>query len=547
MQAIFRAPHYVVGHRNPDTDAVVSAHVMAWLYRQISADQAAVPIRLGDCNPQTVWLFAGAGVPLPKLRLSCRYFANELARHIPVVSPQTPLCKVLAAIQRSGCGFAAVCADDHHPIGILSDRHPRTSLLLQCNVEDFLGTLLQFHHLISGLPLLPLNHPTPPQISRIEVILHKHQFAGKWDAQTAIIIGDRDLLLNTIHQNPPGAVIFTNMDTARAQAAAGKMPCPCYLYAGSVIQLCSQLSGCFPASAALEESFITVDAADDSREVERRLRKAPDGVVVLDSDSKLLGAITAQMLIEAPTPMVTLVDHSESLQSIEGLDEAQIVAIIDHHRLGDIESIAPLEMDVRPVGSTATVIYQRILAHNIEPPADIARLLLGAIVADTLLLVSPTTTNADRSAATALAALANLDLQTFGRDVLRCNDQLASAAAQSLVTRDCKTFQGSGITFLASQIETVDLQLLDSTRATDLKQALADQAQRHACAFAVLMVTDVLQSSSRVCVISQSSRWLKLLQPQTGVDPNGFWLEANMVSRKKQLIPWILKQISSAS
>lgn len=540
-------PHFVVGHTHPDTDAIVSAHVLAWMHRQLDADARAFPARLGEANRQTTWLFNSAGIALPPLRSSCLAHASEIARAAPVVDADTPLREALEAIQRSGAPCAVVCDDNRSPLGIISDRHPRTNYLLQCNVEDFFGTLLSFRHIVSGLPLTPLKDQPMPKTHRLEVVMHKHTFAGSLEPHTALVIGDRDLLLEVLARTSPAAVIIAGVPPLRAGAIADQLPCPAFLFSGSVVNLCARLAGCLPCSAALETTFSAVPATTDLAILEKKVRASPHGVLVTDADGRFIGTLSADTLLRAPTPLVSLVDHSERRQSIAGLERAEVVEIVDHHRLGDVETPAPIAIDVRPVGSTATVLHARANEAGLSLPPDIARLLLGALISDTLLLSSPTTTAVDEAAATQLAAAAGVDLKAFGLAVLRQNDELHSASPEQLVARDCKEFAHGDTTFLLAQVETVHLDALDATRAEDLRESLLRRVRRQRAAFGLVMVTDVLRTCSDLILAADEAHWKTLLgmptTPAPETDASGIWRMEGMVSRKKQLLPLVFARL----
>lgn len=541
------APHYIVGHKNPDTDSVVSAEVLAWIYRERSNDSENVlPVRLGPLNRQTSWLFKQAGRMPPVLRESCLYTAEEIARPVPVVCPDTPLREALETMQRSGSDFVVVIDDARHPIGIVSDRTQRTNYLLQCNIEDLIGTLLDFEHIIKGLPLTSLNTGKTPVVNRLEVPMHKHSITGNWDQETAIVIGDRDLLLDAIAANPPAAVILTGVSYTRAKELTSRITCPVYLYSGSVISMMTRLTGCFPASEAMVDDFAAIDGSLREDDISRKIKKSPNGLLVIDADGCVIGSVSAMDILRLKRPKLSLVDHSERGQAIHGLTDAEIIEIIDHHRLGDVETIQPLSIDARPLGSTASILYERIKEANIEMPADIAKLLLGALLSDTLLLTSPTSTASDRVRAEELAVIAGVDLHEFGIEVLRQNDELPDGKAESLVSRDCKPFTFEGVNFLAAQIETVDLSILTDPRSAELSQAFARQVQQAGMEFGALLITDVLKSRSRIIIVSEDTHWQNIHMPNDLIQNEQAWVIDEFVSRKKQLIPLLLTNIKQA-
>jgi len=541
---IKNAPHYTVGHKNPDSDTVVSAYVLAWLHNKLNDEDLVTPLRLGKVNKQTEWIFKQAQAELPTLRESCLYYAHEVAKNVPKITIETPLREALEMMQKADTSFVAVVNSEDHPIGIVSDRTQRTNYLLQCNIEDFIGTLLDFAHIVKGLPLTPLKPEVRPQIEHIQVAIDDLDNKD-WENGTAVIIGKSQIAIDQLIKNPPDAVIVTEADRIFADDINEKLECPVYYYSGSLISMLIRLPGCFPASAALVKEFVSVDKNALENEFSQKIKESPWGLMVVDETGKVFGSISAMDIFNTPRPKISLVDHSEKGQSIDGLQEAEVQEIIDHHRLGDIETIQPLRMDVRPLGSTASILYDCIVDANLEIPTSIAKLLLGALIADTLLLTSPTCTRIDKKIAIQLAASAEVDLRDFGLEVLRQNDELTSASPEYLVRKDCKSFTYDQTSFLASQIETVDLCVLDEQRMSNLKNAFGNHVLQSGVNFGILMITDVIQSKSKIIIVSDSSKWEQILVPEDVLKASKPWIIEQFVSRKKQLIPLVLKTIKN--
>jgi Inorganic pyrophosphatase/exopolyphosphatase len=290
----------------------------------------------------------------------------------------------------------------------------------------------------------------------------------------------------------------------------------------------------------------SIDVEATEEEISRALKKSTLGVMVLDDEGRVSGTISAMDLLNLKRPKISLVDHSERGQSVDGLADAELIEIIDHHRLGDVETIQPLYIDVRPLGSTASILYERIKEADLQLIAPIAKLLLGALISDTLLLTSPTCTESDRKRAKELAEMAEVDLRSFGIEVLRQNDELTTASPEKLVRRDCKHFAFEGQTFLAAQIETVDLAALTPQREQDLLKAFSLEIHRENVDFGALMITDVLQNKSWILIVSEDPKWTAIHIPKQLKDSGSPWIEEGFVSRKKQLIPLLLNNIKQA-
>jgi manganese-dependent inorganic pyrophosphatase len=306
--------------------------------------------------------------------------------------------------------------------------------------------------------------------------------------------------------------------------------------------LVTQLPRAIPVGRVMSTQAPTAGPDDLLEDLRSLFVRTPHALPVVDADKKLLGMISRREALQPPRRGLVLVDHFERTQTVRGWDGAEIVQIIDHHRVGGLETVEPARVDCRPLGSTASILALRFEEAGLSPEPAEAKLLLGALVADTLLLTSPTTTAADRGLAPRLAALAGVDLASFGREVLSRNDGLATETPAALVTRDLKEFSRGETRFLLGQIETVDLGLLDESRSRALCEALDAARGRAGAAFALTMVTDVLRGVSRLLLVDPDERRARHLlegaQPPTGV-------ERAIVSRKKQLVPLVMERLAS--
>lgn len=536
-------PHYVTGHRNPDTDSLASAVAYAWYLRHSGTIPHARPVRLGEAGPQAKWVFAQAGIDLPLLKPDCRYRVGDVIRRVETLPPEAPLGKALEHIHR-GLTDAVPIVRDGRLVGIVSDRSAKTSYLIQCNVEEMIGTLLSFSHLVRGLDLKSLNGlPVPDKSTRLVFLNTEPGHETRGFAEGAIVVaGNQPSMLERAVSDGASGII--HVGSAHPPPYVAKFPIPAFHYAGSMGAFVSQLTSCFPCAEAMEDAFPILNMGQVVSEVGALFSKAPYSLPVTDDEDVFQGLLSARDIVALKKVTVSLVDHFERNQTIKGIDEAIITDIIDHHRIGDIESIQPLRVDCRPVGSSATILFSRCREGRLSLPADIALLLLGALVSDTLKLGSPTTTEMDRVAARSLAKTAGVDFDTFANEVLRQNDHLLTDPAEELVGRDCKQVSHSGHTFLAAQIETVDLGMLTDARAGELRAAFTARVLNTGAAFGALMVTDVLEKRSRIILTTDGDFALGALLPEghAAIDP--VWESDGWVSRKKQLIPYLLEKLN---
>lgn len=294
--------------------------------------------------------------------------------------------------------------------------------------------------------------------------------------------------------------------------------------AAALIQPCRSLVDEVPTFSARER-------LSDHREA--LLRRDADEFPVIDEEGRYLGMVTRGRLQDPPRARLILVDHNELSQAVNGAEEAEIVAVLDHHRLGNPPTAVPIPFTVEPVGSTSTLVAEQCLEQTLELPGGMAGMLLSGILSDTLVFRSPTTTERDRDAAEWLAGLVQVDLHSYGAELLRAGSRVAARPASEIVDADRKTLEIGGRSVSIGQVEVVDLQEL-SPRREELLAALQDRREREALALACLMVTDVVTGRSRL--LCQGDLPVLTLLPFARVGEGEFDL-GEMVSRKQQFVP----------
>jgi len=289
-------------------------------------------------------------------------------------------------------------------------------------------------------------------------------------------------------------------------------------------------------------SFASSGRIRDS--LNRVLRAEGDDFWVVDDNGMYVGVCRQREVLNPPRLRLILVDHNEPGQAVNAIEEAELIEILDHHRLGTTTTHVPIRFTIDVVGSTSTLVSERIEDSGLSAPPPLAGLLLAGLLSDTLLLTSPTTTDRDKQAVERLSRwamvkggpLASETIQTFGEGVLHAGSGIATRDPAEVVNTDIKVYEAGGYSFAISQAEVTDLlQLEDHLDA--LKQALLDLRDRRGLDFAMLMVTDVVRGSSRLLVTDEIPILSELPYPRS-VD--GTYHAEDVVSRKKQLLPVVL-------
>ncbi len=278
--------------------------------------------------------------------------------------------------------------------------------------------------------------------------------------------------------------------------------------------------------------------------ISRLLRYEGDNFFVTNESGVYKGVCRQREALNPPRIKIIMVDHNEARQALAHIEEAELVEILDHHRLGNPSTHVPIRFTVDIVGSTSTLVSEKMEEAGLSAPPRIAGLLLAGLLSDTLILTSPTTTERDEKAAKRLSRwafvhggpLEDETVQTYGEQVLSAGAGLSSRTPEEIVSTDMKLYDGGNYRFAVAQAEVTDLQQL-AKYLKKLKVALEDLRAKQAVDFAMLMVTDVVRGSSQLLIINEPPELNDLPYPR---QPDGTRLAKGVVSRKKQLLPGVL-------
>ncbi len=255
---------------------------------------------------------------------------------------------------------------------------------------------------------------------------------------------------------------------------------------------------------------------------------------VVDEKGVVLASITKSTLLDFSRKRVILVDHNERGQSIKGVDEAEIIEVIDHHRIAEITTASPLYLRIEPVGCTSTIIAKMYREKNIPIPRPIAGIMLSAILSDTLLFNSPTCTDLDRAMADMLANIASVDMMQYGQQMLVAGSNLADMSPEEIINTDRKRFSMGKYKVMISQINTGDYKGMFSQLTPVLNQMAAD-CEAEGFDLAVLMISDILLGGSELLIAGKAR---KLAEAAFGIAPDDISkFFPGVFSRKKQVVP----------
>jgi manganese-dependent inorganic pyrophosphatase len=538
---------YVCGHRSPDTDSIAAAIGYAELKNRLDDGTTDyVPVRLGVVNAQTQWLLDRSQAPVP-VHLAHAYLRvrDVMRTSFPVAGRSDPVRSVGLLMASEGMDLVPIVDEDGVLTGLLTERALARRYIRESREASRLDVPTPVSSIVDVLEGELLAGDAEVEIKgRVWVQAMHSTSDSKVQPGDVVVIGDRPKATQAALANGIALLVLSNgtrPTDAILGIAAEQGTCvvvsPLDSYVTSRMITLSE-----PCRALAEEDPLTVGRDDLVRDISEEIKNVHyRAAVAVDRDGRPIGLVTRSDLVNPRPRRVLLVDHGERAQSVPGIEDAEIVEILDHHHIGSIETKLPVTAIFDPVGSTSTLVVERFRQAGAEPAPPTATMLLGAIVSDTVLLTSPTTTERDHHATAYLEWLLRIDAQEFGREMYEHSSDVADVAAADLVTRDLKEYElDGGRTLSVAQIETVGRAVFD--RAEELLSAAEAHRVRREHVLFALMLTDILAQHTRLLVTGNEALAERAFD--TPVQDGAIELPGVM-SRKKQVAPGLLATASA--
>jgi len=531
-------PLLVIGHQNPDTDSICAAIAAADLWRQ-RGESGAFPGRQGEATAQTRYILERFGLPLPPLVSDVRRRVRDvMTTPALTVRPDQPLIDAGRLIQSHDVRALPVVDNTGQPVGIISvDNFAR--LFFEGLDPDLQDTIpLDLENIIRALGGKVLV-AAPDRVLRDKVMvaaMRVESMQKRVEPDCLIVLGDREDAQRAAIEAGAGAIIVTgNLPVSEAIITLAQahrvtvISSPHHTY--TTIRL---LNASIPVSHIMRTDIQTVLEDDLLTEI-RPLLTQQRSLPVLDAAGRVIGVVSRTSLIKDVRHRVLLVDHNERAQTIDGLEEAELVGIIDHHRLADIQTGQPILFRCEPVGCTCTILWEMYGESGLLPPPALAGLMLAAILADTVVFRSPTCTERDRRAARALAGLARLDPVTLGHEIMQAGSNLSGRSAREILTGDFKEFTLAGQRFGVGTLETMERASVEARREELLAELLAWR-EKEGYAALLFAILDVPAGETELLLAGEAARLAGAFGRP--LNPDGHSLTfPTILSRKKEIIP----------
>jgi manganese-dependent inorganic pyrophosphatase len=541
-------PVFVIGHRNPDTDSICSAIAYANLKTKTTGREH-IPARAGHLNEETQYVLDYFKVAVPVyLRDVSQQVKDIEIRKTEGVSQDISLKKAWTLMKEAGVVTLPVTNQENELEGLIT-----------------IGDITKSYMEVYDSTVLAMAHT---KYRNILETLDGEMIVGDEDAvfeqgKVLIAAANPDLMENYI--DPKDLVILGNRYESQLCAIEMKAGCIVVCEGAPVsvtIQKLASENGCnvistphdtYTVARLMNQSmpisyfmtrenlntFKTEDFLDTIRDVmaQKRHRDFP----ILDEDGKYVGMISRRNLLNAPKKNVIMVDHNEKGQAVDGIENADILEIIDHHRLRSVETITPVFFRNQPLGCTATIIYEMYQEKNVEVDKVTAGLLLAAIMSDTLMYRSPTCTAKDKEVAEALAKIAGISPEDLAVAMFRAGSNLKDKSDSEIFYQDFKKFSMNDIKFGVGQINSMNSdELLEIGER--LQHFMEETIATTGLQMLFFMMTDIVKESSYLIYMGNGAK--ELIESSFNVTPNyGMFVLKGVVSRKKQLIPAIMADL----
>lgn len=534
---------YVLGHRNPDMDSICSAWAYARLKNMIDSENEYVPVRLGNVNDNVKYLFSRAGAEIPQLLKDVKAKSRDIVKTPTfTVTGEDPVYELISLL------------NTYHPsvVPVIDDGEYKALV----SVDDINRFFLMENH--KGRPFYTISQKNIPRI--IEGHFLRRGPEDTFDAQIVVGAMDYEVFCDRVSScEKPPLLVVGNRKRHIAYAIEHKLAgiiltgitdiesveCDFSGYEGMVylseedtaetLRLLRLSTPINQVIAVKDAPRVEMDSLYD--EVKAILTDGENRGVSVFEDGKWKGFITRRCFLNRPRAKIIMMDHNEAEQSVIGIEEADIVEIVDHHRLAAPKMKNPIFICSEPVGSTCTIVYEQYVKWQVPLDALTATILLGGLVADTVMLKSPTTTDYDRFVAQELGKSAKIDdFDEFCHSLFSSSSSLKDKDPMSLISSDFKKYREHGVHFGIGQVEVGSLEEIKELKDTYLEK-LREFRDREALSIAMLLVTDVFKEES-VLLTTNFDKEYKIPYEKMG---KGMYYLPGVLSRKKQLLPETLK------
>lgn len=542
---------YVTGHKNPDSDSICAAYSYAE-FKNLTGDTKAVPVRLGNVSQETQFVLDYFGAKAPELLKTVRLMVEDL--NFDKINPVLPTLSLKSAwnvMKENNMKTLPVADENNHLLGVLS-----VSNLTSCYMDMWDNTILSksnttLENILDTLSATAcyINENLKTFPGKIVVsAMDPKSMVDHINAGDIAIVGDREEAQVALIDKKVSLMIVTgshtpceNIITLARENGVTVIVTPHDSFTTSRLIVQS-----VPVEYVMAKenivSFTNNDLVDDIKDAmaQTRFRSYP----VIDENDRVLGMVARYHLISKHKKKVIQVDHNERGQSVDGLEDAEVLEIIDHHRVADIQTSNPIFFRNEPIGSTSTIVAKCFFERGLTPSKTAAGLLCSAIISDTLLFRSPTCTPQDEEICRRLAEIAGISsVEDYAKEMFKAGTSLKGKTVEQIFNQDYKPFSIEDIKVGIAQVNTMDIDGFMPLKE-EMLAYMNEKAKESSLDMVMLLLTDIITEGSQVLVVGERSDIAEKAFNATLVDNTAFL--PGVLSRKKQVVPPVTNVITTA-
>ena len=541
---------WVVGHKNPDTDSICAAISYAYLKNQSGDKKTYVAKRAGAVNEETRYVLERFGVEEPPLVSYAGAQIKDInIRKTAGVSNQISLKRAWELMKKLEVVTLPVTNQFGKLEGVIVTKDIATSymdVLDNCVLSKARTQYKTIAETIDGEVYAGNEHAHFVRGKVVIATSNPEYMADYIEDDDLVILGDREeAQMQAIRSNASCIIIGGGLEVAEeVKKLAEKRDCVIITTPFDTFSVARLINQSMPIKQYMTRrelvTFDIDDYVDDVKDVMSRVRHRD--FPVLGSNGNYVGMISRRNLMNMQKKQIILVDHNEKSQAVDGIGEAEILEIIDHHRLGSLETVSPVYFRNQPLGCTSTIIYQMYQEQRVEIPKEIAGLLLSAIISDTLMFRSPTCTPFDKGVAKRLAEIADVDIEDHAKKMFRAGSDFKNKTTEEIFYQDFKIFHTEDCDFGVAQISAMsgeELEQIGEQLRPFLPQVLGEKRLN----MVYVMLTDILEESSKIIFAGEDAGKILAHAFKKQEDADGILLDG-IISRKKQMIPTLMNEMS---
>lgn len=539
---------YIIGHKNPDTDSICSAIVYADIKNRTD-HKTYIPKRAGQINQETEYVLNRFGVETPGYLSDVGTQVRDMEIHKTVpADSQITIKKAWELMKECGAVTLPITDRENHLEGLIAVKDLAVYYMETCNSMALADARAQYRSMaetVNGKVLMGNEHGYFMKGKILIGAANPHFLDEYVEENDLVILGDReDLQLQAIKKGANCIIITLGAPvSSKVLSMAQKYCCVVISSPYDTYSVSRMISQSVPVKHLMTTNDIITfhldDFTDNIQSVMGKYRHRD--FPVLDKKDRYIGTVSRRNMLNIKKKKIILVDHNEKSQAVDNIEQADIQEIIDHHRIGSLETLNPVYFRNQPVGCTATILYSIYKEQELEIEKNMAGLLCAAIISDTLMFRSPTCTRWDQEACYELAKIADIDIEVFATEMFRAGSDLSGKSTEEIFYQDFKKFFSGELAFGVGQITSMDASEIVEVRER-LMPIMKSECGKNGISMVFFMVTNILSESTELLCYGENSE--KVVEESFDVKVhNGRCYLSGVVSRKKQLIPKLMEHV----